>query len=327
MKSKLTAVSIIVLVLLLTSAALLCGVWFFRAAWYGEAELFSEEHTINAHRLGSTVNLTARCNLPWGQTIKSAVWQAGDGVFQAGDIKIRSGKISAKGRQQFITVPLKSSRTGKVDAGTLTVNIQRPLFKDKVRQKSFTLKQPNFTVEPLKIDDKNQLPLADALTPISPAGNAIWYIAGGALLLLAVILVWFILRRRPHSSRQLPPWEIARQELMDLRRAAAERPLAWCIAQLTDVVRSYLASRFNYPAVTQTTEEFFTTLRRQNTQLTSAQIRYLEDFLSAADLVKFANLSPEKDMFENAAVKAEKLIDETGIPDSEPNSGNNKQGK
>ena len=87
------------------------------------------------------------------------------------------------------------------------------------------------------------------------------------------------------------------------------------------MVRSYLSKRFNYPAITQTTEEFFTTLRKQNSQLTAAQVRYLEDFLSAADLVKFANLRPEKDMFENAAVKAEKLIDETGIPDPVSDSG------
>ena len=323
MKSKITAVTTIVLVLLLTSAALLCGVWFFRAAWYGEAELLSEEPAGNSPQLGSTVNLHTRCDLPWGQTIKSAVWQGGDGVFQAGDIKIQTKKISTQGSQQLITVPLKSSRSGKVDAGTLTVNIQRPFFKDKVRKKSFTVKQADFTVEPLKIDDKNQLPLADELTPVPPEKDIIRYIAGAVILLLLAAAVWFILRRYcKRRAKPLPPWEIARQELMELRRAAADRPLAWCIAQLTDVVRSYLTQRFNYPAITQTTEEFFTTLRKQNSQLTGEQIRYLEDFLSAADLVKFANLRPEKDMFENAAVKAEKLIDETGIPDSVSDSGN-----
>ena len=321
MKKRLTAVLIIALMLLLTAAALLCGVWFFRAAWYGEAELSAQVHSGSTPQLGDTVKLNTLCNLPWGQTIKSVAYQAGDGVFQAGDIKIRSGKISTRGREKIITLSLKNSRTGKVNAGTLTVNIQRPLFKDKVRKKSFTVKQADFTVEPLKIDDKNQLPLADELTPTPPAVNAVWYIAGTALLLIIAAALWLILRRRHRRTPPLPPWEIARQELMELRRAAADRPLTWCVAQLTDVVRNYLTRRFNYPAVTQTTEEFFATLKRQNSRLTPAQIRYLEDFLSAADLVKFANLRPEKDMFENAADKAGKLIDETGTPDPVSDSG------
>jgi magnesium chelatase family protein len=56
MKSKITAVTTIVLVLLLTSAALLCGVWFFRAAWYGEAELSSEEQSETSKVVRERVN-------------------------------------------------------------------------------------------------------------------------------------------------------------------------------------------------------------------------------------------------------------------------------
>jgi flagellar basal body-associated protein FliL len=53
MKNKITILAVSVLILLLTAAALLCGVWFFRSAWYGEAELLSMPYANGMPFLGN----------------------------------------------------------------------------------------------------------------------------------------------------------------------------------------------------------------------------------------------------------------------------------
>lgn len=322
MKNKWITLAIFAFILLLTTAALLCGVWFFRAAWYGEAELLSMPNPPEKPLLGSTVKVQTACDLPWGQTIKDVVWDSGDGVFQAGNIKIHTQKISRSGQRKVITVPLKSSRTGKIEPGKITINVERPFFKGAMRKKTYTAQLKSFTVEPLKIADKNQLPLAGELSPPEQAAFPYWYWAAGIIFPVLIIL-WLIKKFHRRKTRELMPWEIAKNELMELRRTAAlhQQPLAWCVARLTDVVRRYLTLRYHYPAISQTTEEFFAALRRGESKLDAGQIRYLEEFLSAADLIKFANIRPEQEMFESAVTRAEKLIDETGNTDINPPAG------
>ena len=322
MKNKITILAVSVLILLLTAAALLCGVWFFRSAWYGEAELLSMPYANGMPFLGNTVYANTICELPWGQSLKEVRYDSGDGVFQAGRIKTRTQSISRHGQRKLITVPLKSSRTGKVEPGTVTISVERPFFKGSVRKKSSSTQLESFTVAPLTINDKNQLPLAGELSVPEPATRQYYFWAAG-ILLLALAIWWVVKKFRRRKVRVLMPWEIARAELVELRRTADlhQQPLAWCVARLTDVVRSYLTLRYHYPVISQTTEEFFTALRRGDSQLNAAQIRYLEDFLSAADLIKFANIRPDQEMFESAVVRAEKLIDETGTTDSDPAAG------
>ena len=112
----------------------------------------------------------------------------------------------------------------------------------------------------------------------------------------------------------LPPWEIARKSLAELRKTAeaGKQPLEWCVVKLTDVVREYLSIRFNWRVKQQTTEEFFASLKRKNSPLSATQTFYLEEFMKQSDLIKFANIKPDKDTFAQAIDRAEDLVNETG---------------
>ena len=124
----------------------------------------------------------------------------------------------------------------------------------------------------------------------------------------------------------LPPWEIARKSLAELRKTAeaGKQPLEWCVARLSDVVREYLSVRFNWQIRQQTTEEFFAELKRKRSPLSAAQTFYLEEFMKQSDLIKFANIRPDKDAFNQAVNRAEDLVEQTG-ENNENNAENQKE--
>lgn len=74
--------------------------------------------------------------------------------------------------------------------------------------------------------------------------------------------------------------------------------------------------RFHLRAERQTTAEFLGDLERGGGSISESQRDFLKEFLSAADMVKFARLPADRALFENAAEKAERLVTET-IPAEE----------
>ena len=143
------------------------------------------------------------------------------------------------------------------------------------------------------------------------------YITAAVLILLviAVVLIALLHYRSRKRRRQviMMPWEIANVQLDELHREAVSgnKPLVWCVSRLSDIIRDYLSSRFSWPVNTQTTGEFFASLKRRQSPLNRAQVHYLEEFLNSADLIKFANIKPQKDDLDIAMERARELIAET----------------
>ena len=81
--------------------------------------------------------------------------------------------------------------------------------------------------------------------------------------------------------------------------------------RLTDIVRNYLECRFALPASRRTTAEFMLEVSGEKSPLSERQRRFLHDFLTAADLIKFARLPSDTNAAENAAIRAEELVRET----------------
>ena len=86
--------------------------------------------------------------------------------------------------------------------------------------------------------------------------------------------------------------------------------------RLSDVVRDYIEERFQLPASRKTTSEFLEALS-DNNPLPEEQRPFLNDFLSAADQVKFAKAPPDTLLLNQAIDRAEKLISSTGKPEEE----------
>ena len=72
--------------------------------------------------------------------------------------------------------------------------------------------------------------------------------------------------------------------------------------------REYMEQRFHLRAERQTTAEFMADLERGSGNLSREHRDFLRNFLTAADMVKFARVSADRSLFEDAAGKAGELI-------------------
>jgi hypothetical protein len=140
----------------------------------------------------------------------------------------------------------------------------------------------------------------------------------GAAAVLAVGLLGaglFYFLNRPRRQRQLPPpppHEVALTALNKLRTRhliEAGKSEEYYV-QLSAIVRRYLEDRFRLRAPEMTTEEFLTTVAGDG-RLAPPHRRLLADFLSQADLVKFARHLPTPQDSEGAYTAARRFVEET----------------
>lgn len=304
------------MILLLTALLIYCAVYYVQAARHGKAVLEDLSIQPTAPALGETVKLRTVCFLPWGQELQDVKFQPGNGTVQQGTAGISSGAWSQHGRKILIDIALCAYRPGKLPGGTLTVDIQRPYAVDVPRKITLSQTAPELDVKVLQIADRDRLMLADTLFKPESSNTRYYWIAGSVLaVILLAVLLWKLFRKRRKPEIILPPWIRARRDLDELRSTASSggKSLEWCIVRLTDVVRDYLSERFALPICQQTTSEFFASLKKKQSPLSRNQICYLEDFLTSADLVKFANVKTNSDDFTLAVDRAEELISETAV--------------
>lgn len=201
------------------------------------------------------------------------------------------------------TVELQCYRLGKI--------AEAPVQAAFTNRQVIELKLPALQVTAPKLTD-NQLELADAVDPAKqPQDRRILWLAILAAVLAAAVIVLTVLHfRKRKQARIIPPWEKALsaiQSLLDQVRTGAARPEK-SIARLTDIVREYMEQRFQLRAERQTTAEFMADLERGGGNLSREHRDFLKNFLTAADMVKFARVSADRNLFEDAAGKAGELI-------------------
>ncbi|MBR2358259.1 MAG: hypothetical protein IKA65_09590 [Lentisphaeria bacterium] len=316
MKRKTIFISIAILILIgLLSAG--TGL-FIRAGQRGEAALEVLEHAYDTTpKLGDLVNLAVKCYLPWGQDMPEAVFIANEGIVQQGDIKVKTTGRTLAGRHKIIQIPIRSYRTGNLAPGKVELTIERNLYNRGARKITLSAEPAKINFTAGKIENPDQLPLAGKLTPAERSIRSYFYLTSAVIVVLIILLLLiFWLARRKSATRNivLPPWVIARKNLAELRKTAEanRQPLEWCVARLSDVVREYLSVRFGWSVKQQTTEEFFAGLKRKRSPLSESQTFYLEEFMKQSDLIKFANVKPDKAAFAQAVNRAEDLVDQTG---------------
>jgi hypothetical protein len=142
-------------------------------------------------------------------------------------------------------------------------------------------------------------------------------IIGGAALGLGALAAWLLgkwLRRAkplPPPPPPRPPWEVALEELFDVRHAGlvAEGRLAEHFDRVSDTVRKYLGARYGFDGLESTTREALGMLRGVAPRI--GPLDAIETFLRQADLVKFAKTVPTADEGELALVRAEHIVRET----------------
>ena len=130
---------------------------------------------------------------------------------------------------------------------------------------------------------------------------------------LGAVLFWWL--NRPRRQRQVPPRPpheeaLAALSLLQAQRLIEAGKFGEYYVRLSAIVRQYLEQRFQLRAPEMTTEEFLSAAST-GTRLGTHHRRLLAEFLSQADLVKFARHFPTLSDAEAAYAAARRFVEET----------------
>jgi hypothetical protein len=136
-------------------------------------------------------------------------------------------------------------------------------------------------------------------------------------LLVGALVAWILSRwlRRPKPAPPppppRPPWEVALEELQDLRRAELIENARFVehYDRVSYIVRKYAGERYGFDGLESTTREMLSVLRRVVPPI--PVLEAIEAFLRHADLVKFARLTPTADECNEALARGQQIVERT----------------
>jgi hypothetical protein len=145
-------------------------------------------------------------------------------------------------------------------------------------------------------------------------------IGGLAALVLGALAAWLIARylRRPRKtpppSPPRPPWEVALEELFDIRNAGLIRQERYQahFDRVSHTVRRYLGDRYGFDGLESTTREMLEALREVEPAI--PVLEDIEAFLQHADLDKFAKVTPTEAECDHAHERGEQIVRRTTPP-------------
>jgi len=145
-----------------------------------------------------------------------------------------------------------------------------------------------------------------------------WCLAGGAALAVPLYLVWRRWIRRP--TVVLLPYQIALARLEEARRLMQPEYAREFSTEVSEIVRTYIAVRFEVRAAHRTTEEFLHDLLAMPEALLGSHRALLADFLRHCDLAKFALWVLSYEEMERMLLSALDFVLATGQPQLEVRS-------
>jgi hypothetical protein len=144
-------------------------------------------------------------------------------------------------------------------------------------------------------------------------------LAGLALALAILALLWFMARRRKRTEAAAltavvdlrPPEQIAYEELERIAglQLVEQGRFKEHYTLTADCLRRYAEGIYGIPAMDRTTEEFYAALRWA--RVDGQQVRLFKDFLDESDLVKFAKYVPPVEEAQEAVPRAWHIVDVT----------------
>ena len=189
---------------------------------------------------------------------------------------------------------------------------------------------------PVLVQVKSLVP-ADAegirdITDLAAFPRLAWYWYAIPIALLAALAFWLWKRSRREEEAEEeaavpepaePPWEEAERRLRALERIDLSDPalVKSYYVELADIFRTYLARRTRVPALESTTRELVYRLRRalELGMIPRDMTGDVENVLSQADLVKFADIRPPDEAGRVALARTKTAIHdaETGYAEME----------
>lgn len=302
-------------IILWTAAGLLSVFLIFGIAagikWYkvshsgAKVTIVKEPVPESGLKLGERFKINAVFRLPWGVNPSLLTAEPAEGSQLTADPKFTLRSLGWGGNLWNAEVPLQTYREGEIKPGSMTAAFSN--------SENIALILPSLKIQPLEVNS-SELALASEMQKKGFSGRMrLWLTALIVLMLVFIAFLIFLKRGLRKKSRIIPPWELAVTAIRDLlvRVRSGSVPPEKSIACLTDIVREYMEHRFELRAERQTTAEFMSDLERGKGNLSGTHREFLRSFLNAADQIKFARLPADEALFENAALKAEALVNET----------------
>ena len=275
--------------------------------------------------VGAVVTAEFPVSLPLARKIRQIAPEPGAGSVVLGEPRLSLTGYRWSRAVYRVRVALRIFRTADVPEGKIRVEFSghdMPPAEVAI---------PRIIVSPAEVAPGTEPVLADRAEKPASATRMIWWGAGIGVAALLLLLLGgrLLLRRRARQAKSQPPWLTARAALDGLRANVVNRRVGLdrAFSLLTDLVRTYLEQRFQLPAATQTTGEFLETLGRSDSPLPPAGRSFLQGFLTAADLVKFARAEPDEAVLLEAIDRAGELVTATSLPDEESANGAGKDGE
>lgn len=133
-----------------------------------------------------------------------------------------------------------------------------------------------------------------------------------ALALTAVIAGIVILTVVKHRKKVLPPWAIARKEVLQLNRMVQNGEISpeTGTAGLADAVKNYLLWRMKDVLPGVTSAEFLNEVNSCGLPISQEHRIFLTGFCNCADMVKFAGKKVERQQVDNFAFEILEMISE-----------------
>lgn len=211
-----------------------------------------------------------------------------------------TGRISICIFLWLFILPLCSYATGSGNSAPLT------LLKDP-QQSSQIAQNQN-----IKSQNKE---LRDIHGPVPIKDQPPYLLIGGVILLLLLLLAlayWFFKKKVKPAPPPVPPWEKALLELADAKTLLnPERGLLY-MDRVSQILRSYIESRFAIQSTRQTTREFLQGLTGVDDSSPLQTFKTeLQECLEQADMAKFAHHLPKLENLEQMELAVTSFIKRT----------------
>ncbi len=147
--------------------------------------------------------------------------------------------------------------------------------------------------------------------PLSQSSSWIWLWTALPAAIVAFLLVWFRRQKKANVIQlvSLTPSEIAHRALADLlaENLPAQGRFQDFYVRLTGIVRYYIEGTTGVRAPEQTTEEFLRAMHARDLFQAVQTVR-LQDFLEAADMVKYAGQQPNSEQIDVSIARAREFV-------------------
>ena len=201
------------------------------------------------------------------------------------------------------------------DAKLLNLNESEMLNNSKVRV--IQTNPVNFRVNLVQVDLEKDI--KDVKEPIKiPYGwkELLLYILIALLIIGILFYIYYrYKKKKPVTTEEkkiiLPPHITALNELRKLREEGLWQQglIKEYHSRITEIIRTYFSERFNLPALEMTTVDTLSMLMENKE--TEIILETTKNFLTNADLVKFAKFIPLKSLNEEMMQQAEKIVNKT----------------